>query len=111
MNDKIDKWLCENFKNKDSDVTVGSILSHCAIALFVIFVVCFFVVGLAVMIGWTARGIYLYGFAHNFTYDVLLIDGFVGAAIFVFGLICCYVLDVVLNYKVTTCRRKDGDLK
>ena len=106
MNDKVDKWLCENFKNDDGDVTIGNILLMCGILLFVVAIVGYFVCAIVFITGWIVHGFYVYGSSQITRDDLALIDGLIGAVTWCSIVIIVYVSDKVLSYKVTSCKRK-----
>ena len=109
MNDKIDKWLCENFKNEDGDVTIGNILLICGTALFVAIVVCYFICAIVFMVGWIVHSVCVRGDSIFSSRDVALIDGLIGVITLLSMGIIVYVSNKVFSYKVTTCRHKGGD--
>ena len=109
MNEKIDKWLCENFKNDDDDVTIGNILKICGVSLFVVIVVLYFICVVVFMVGWSVHGVCVRGDGLFFNRDIALIDGLIGVLTLLSMVIIVYASNEILSYKVTTCKRKGGD--
>lgn len=109
MNDKMNKWLCENFKNDTGDVTVGGILLICSTVGFVLLVLLATLIYALGFTGFIAQVVYI-GIINNGGFDtnrsVCLSDfiiGFVVLCVFVFTV---YILNFVLRYKVTSCERE-----
>jgi hypothetical protein len=110
MNDKMNKWLCENFKNGEGDVTIGSILRVCLMVGVVLFVMLAVLIGALGLTGFVAQGIYM-DIINNEDFDINrsmclsdIMTGFVILCVFVF---IVYILNLVLEYKVTSCKRED----